>query len=314
MSLLVKNLSFSYPKAKRDTGITNISFSVASGSMLALAGESGSGKSSLILNLAGLLQPSEGSIWFNGERILGPEEKLIPGHPHITLVTQQFTLDKFTRVNETLQRIVEREPKEVQELKIKEILAIFGISNLRYEKPSQLSGGQQKRVALAASLIKFPKLLLLDEPFSGLDANTRFQLFNFIKQKQQEEGFTVVYASHEPDEVLFFCHELCILKSGLLNFFGPPHEAVLNPKSYYQASVLGPIVSHAERFFRISSLVFNPTPTGDFAIVNCQYFEPERFFCTASNGQSNCFFFHPSALVIGTIGTVKQNSFNGWEF
>ena len=152
-------------REKENFTVRDIHFTQQSSEKIAIAGETGSGKTTLLKMIAGLVQPDEGDIYLDNNRILGPFEKLIPGHPAIAYLSQHFELRKNYRVEEELES-----KNLLTEEEANRIYSICKIQHLLKRKTDQLSGGERQRIVLARLLTTSPKLLLLDEPFSNLDA------------------------------------------------------------------------------------------------------------------------------------------------
>src|SRR5687767_2904429 len=148
--------------------LKNISFIQHPSEKIAIAGETGSGKTTLLKIIAGFIQADEGEVMFEGEKIKGPQERLIPGHPHIAYLSQHFELRNNYRVEEVLEYANTLPPEES-----KRLYEICHISHLLQRKTDQVSGGEKQRIALAKLLTTSPRLLLLDEPFSNLDMRHR---------------------------------------------------------------------------------------------------------------------------------------------
>ena len=145
--------------------LKNTSFDIKQFNKVAIAGETGSGKSTLLKIIAGLIQPDNGTVYFKNERVLGPEEHLIPGHKGVAYLSQHFELRNNYRVEEILE-IANKMPLPEAEA----IFEVCRITHLLKRKTDQLSGGEKQRIATARLLITKPQLLLLDEPYSNLDA------------------------------------------------------------------------------------------------------------------------------------------------
>lgn len=211
------------------------SFSVQSHEKLAIMGETGSGKSTLLKMMAGLLQPSSGTIKFENQKLEGPDEKLIPGHPSIAYLSQHFEL----RNNYFVHEILEMASKiEIHERKI--IYNDCKIHHVLNRKTNELSGGERQRVALAKALVSKPRLLLLDEPFTNLDMQNKTMMNEVIHSITSSNNITCILVSHDPIDVLSWADRIFIMKEGEIIQMGIPKEIYLNPANDYAASVLGP--------------------------------------------------------------------------
>jgi len=214
--------------------LQGISFTQKKFRKMALAGESGAGKTSLLKSIGGLLQPDAGEILFRGEKLLGPYEKLIPGHPAIAYLSQHFELRNNYRVEEILAYANTLSEEEAQT-----IYEVCRIRSLLGRKTDQVSGGERQRIALARLLIGSPALLLLDEPFSNLDPIHKQVLKKVIDDIGDRLKITCLLASHDPLDTLPWADELLVLKSGMIVQQGSPAEVYRQPVSEYVAALFG---------------------------------------------------------------------------
>lgn len=233
MSWLVVNQVFKLLEGK--VGVENVSFDLAVGQHLGIAGETGAGKSSLLKMIAGLLQPDRGEIFFNEERVHGPEEKLLPGHPSIAYLSQHFELINHYRVEEYLALTCLLDSQEAQRL-----YALCQIDALLKRKTTQLSGGERQRVALAAAIGKKPQLLLLDEPFSNLDTAQKEKIKEVLAGIEKEAMLTPLIVSHDATDLLSWADRILLMQQGQLVQQGTPKELYLHPANAYCAGLLGP--------------------------------------------------------------------------
>jgi ABC-type sugar transport system ATPase subunit len=215
--------------------LQDVSFTIDKGQRLAIAGATGSGKSSLMRCIAGLTQPHAGAVYFGGEKVLGPDEKLIPGHPKIAYLSQQFELRNHYRIEELLEYANQLEDEEAQEL-----YAICRIDHLMKRENIQVSGGERQRIALARLLVQKPELLLLDEPFSNLDLHHKTLLKEVLAHAEQDLGLTIVLVSHEPSDILAWADTLLVLQEGRIAQQGTPEALYRQPADSYVAGLLGP--------------------------------------------------------------------------
>lgn len=216
------------------TLVKDVRFSISANKKVALMGETGSGKSTIMKMMAGLVQASSGNAYFEGQRIKGPDEVLLPGHPAIAYLSQHFELRSNYRVHELLEMANKMEDEEAGE-----IYLICRINHLLDRKVHQLSGGERQRIALARLLVGKPRLLLLDEPFTNLDLFNNRIINEVIHQVCKKMAITCVLVSHDPVEVLSWADELLIMKQGQLVFQGLPKEAYARPQDEYIAGLLG---------------------------------------------------------------------------
>lgn len=234
----VRNLTKQHQSAQA-SGVQDISFDIKRGSIVAIIGESGSGKSTLLKCIYGLLQPDSGEVLLNGKRILGPHEQLIPGHKEMKMVTQDFSLNIYAKVYDNIASMLSNTNVHAKQEKTLEMMQRLHIDHLREKKITELSGGEQQRVAIAKALVSDTSVLLLDEPFSQVDALLKNQLRADIKRIAAETGVTVIMVSHDPADGLFLSDELLILKDGKLLQKGAPEAIYSDPQHIYTAQILG---------------------------------------------------------------------------
>jgi ABC-type Fe3+/spermidine/putrescine transport system ATPase subunit len=214
--------------------LRDINFSQNKFQKIVIAGETGSGKSTLMKIIAGLEQPSSGAVIFENEKIKGPADQLVPGHPQIVYLSQQFELPKFLRVDQVLEYA--NQLKSTQE---KKIFSVCRINHLLKRKTDQLSGGEKQRIAIARLLIQCPKLLLLDEPFSNLDRIMKGILKEVIDDIGKNLKITCILVSHDPEDTLPWADEILVLKDGKIIQHGSPHQIYHHPISPYVAGLFG---------------------------------------------------------------------------
>jgi ABC-type Fe3+/spermidine/putrescine transport system ATPase subunit len=227
-----------YP-GERLAGVKNIDLKIQSGKITAIIGESGSGKSTLLRLLYGLLSPDEGELQFKGERIWGPEEKLIPGHDDMKMVTQDTDgLNIYAKVWDNIAVLLPNTDVKAKEEKTGQVLKQLNMLHLAEKRVADLSGGEKQRVAIARAIITRPEVLLLDEPFNQVDTSFREGLQQDIRQIVKETGLTVIMVSHDPAEVLSMADELLVLKDGEILEAGHPKELYQAPQNLYTACLL----------------------------------------------------------------------------
>lgn len=221
------------------SGVRNIDLEITPGKITAIIGESGSGKSTMLRLLYGLLSPDEGTVNFKGERIWGPEEKLIPGHDAMKMVTQHTDdLNLFARVWDNVAAMLPSTNVKLKEEKTEQVLTQLNMMQLSLKRVADLSGGEKQRVAIARAIITRPEVLLLDEPFNQVDTSFREGLQHDIRQIVKETGITVIMVSHDPAEVLSMADELIVLKNGEIVETGHPKALYQAPMNLYTAELL----------------------------------------------------------------------------
>lgn len=227
-----------YP-GKLQSGVKSIDLSIQQGKITAIIGESGSGKSTLLRLLFGLLTPDAGLVEFDGERVWGPDEKLIPGHDAMKMVTQHTDdLNLFAKVWDNVAILMPNTNLQAKQEQTEKLLRQLNMLHLAEKRVSELSGGEKQRVAIARALITRPKVLLLDEPFNQVDTTFRDGLQQDIRRVVKETGLTVVIVSHDPAEVLSMADELVVIKSGQVLEIGIPKDVYNQPQNLYTALLL----------------------------------------------------------------------------
>jgi ABC-type sugar transport system ATPase subunit len=214
--------------------LKNISFTQKKQQKIAIVGETGSGKSTLLKIISGLVQQEEGEVWLGKEKVKGPSEKLVPGHPAIAYLSQYFELQKFLTVEQILTYANLLSQKEANAL-----YEICQIDHLLQRKTDQLSGGEKQRIAMARLLISSPKLLLLDEPFSHLDMVHKSTLKSVIHNISQKLNITCILVSHDPSDTLSWADKILVMKEGEIVQEGTPQKIYRQPVSEYVAGLFG---------------------------------------------------------------------------
>lgn len=234
----VKNLTKQY-HAEQSGGVKDVSFEITRGDVVAIIGESGSGKSTLLKSIYGLLKSDSGDVFFDDKRVLGPDEQLIPGHKQMKMVTQDFSLNTYAKVYDNIASQLSNTDLKTKAEKMLAIMEHLRILPLQNKKIIELSGGEQQRVAIARAMVSDTQVLLMDEPFSQVDALLKNQLRADIKRVAAETGVTVILVSHDPADGLFLADQMVILRNGELLQTGKPTEIYQQPKHIYTAQILG---------------------------------------------------------------------------
>ncbi|WP_439555923.1 ABC transporter ATP-binding protein [Dyadobacter sp.] len=204
-----------------------VSFALEKGSIMALTGPSGAGKTTLLKQIAGLQTPLQGQIDFDRTVWLDREnhQNLAPQHRNIGFVFQDYALFPNMTVAENLRYALSTGGDAAI---VDELLAATGLDQLSQKRPNQLSGGQQQRVALTRALVRKPGLLLLDEPFSAVDPEMRYQLQELILQFHKRYHFTAIIVTHETAEIFRLADQVGVMENGKLTRFGPPAAIYLH--------------------------------------------------------------------------------------
>lgn len=232
-------LSFSFGGKEPVFAVRNVGFGIERGQITAIIGESGSGKSTLLRLIYGLLEPTDGEVRYAGVRVPGPGERLIPGHPAMRLVSQNFDdLNTYAKAWDNVASRLSNVDIVAKTQKTQEILDALRISHRAQHRVFDLSGGEKQRVAIARALVDGAAVLLLDEPFNQVDASFREQLQQDIRRIVDTTGLTVIMVSHDPDEVMAMADQLLVLREGRLEASGPPAALYHQPPNAYTARLL----------------------------------------------------------------------------
>lgn len=262
MKVVMEHVSKHYPnrnkKIKEDViAVDDFTFEIPDGKLIGLLGPSGCGKSTTLNLISGLENPTKGKIYFGQEDVTNtPPEKRGVG-----LVFQNYALYPHLTVEQNiifpLQNLKgdQKMSKEDMKKKALEVAGLVQIQELMERKPSELSGGQQQRVAIARALVKVPRVLLLDEPLSNLDARLRIQTREEIRRIQKETGVTTVFVTHDQEEAMSISDLIIVMKAGVLQQIGKPQEVYDQPANLFVAKFLGtPPISVFEGEIRGGSL------------------------------------------------------------
>ncbi|MBV9610713.1 MAG: ABC transporter ATP-binding protein [Acidobacteria bacterium] len=217
--------------------LKGVSLDVAEGEFLTILGESGSGKTTLLRLIAGFEHADGGEIWMGSERL----DTLPPFRRRVNTVFQQYALFPHLSVFDNVAyglRVAKVEKSEVR-TRVEQALAMVKMSVFASASPAKISGGQQQRVALARALVNRPRLLLLDEPLSALDANLRRQMQSELKSLQREVGVSFVFVTHDQHEAMAMSDRIALLRGGRLEQVATPREIYFRPATAYVAQFVG---------------------------------------------------------------------------
>ncbi len=234
--------------------VKNINFSQEVHQKIAIAGETGAGKTSLLKIIAGLLQPTTGKVLFEGRRVENPFEKLIPGHPHIACLSQHFELRNNYRVEEELES-----KSKLSDAEANTIYEVCRINHLLKRKTDQLSGGERQRIVLARLLTTLPKLLLLDEPFSNLDAVHKKIIKSVLDDITSRLHITCILVSHDAPDILSWADKILLMREGEIIQEGSPEKVYRYPVDEYCAGLLGEYNLAENK--QVASILINPGNT-----------------------------------------------------
>ena len=245
MKIVLENLTKIFPsrdkKKEEVIAVNNFSFTVPDGKLIGLLGPSGCGKSTTLYMISGLQKPTEGKIFFGEDDVTN----LSAENRGVGLVFQNYALYPHMTVRQNIMfplenlRGADKLSKEEMAERTLKAAKLVQIDELMDRKPSELSGGQQQRVAIARALVKMPKVLLLDEPLSNLDARLRLQTREEIRRIQKETGITTVFVTHDQEEAMSISDMIVVMKQGVVQQIGAPQEVYDDPVNLFVAKFLG---------------------------------------------------------------------------
>ena len=246
MKVELQNLTKVFPSRnkkenKEVVAVSNFTFEIPDGKLVGLLGPSGCGKSTTLYMISGLQQPTSGRIFFGDEDVTD----LSPENRGIGLVFQNYALYPHMTVKQNilfpLQNLKGEDKLTKEQMLEKAVWAakLVQIDELMDRKPSELSGGQQQRVAIARALVKTPRVLLLDEPLSNLDARLRLQTREEIKRIQTQTGITTVFVTHDQEEAMSISDIIVVMKLGVVQQVGKPQDVYDDPTNLFVAKFLG---------------------------------------------------------------------------
>ena len=246
MKVVLKNLTKRFPSRDKKVpgdviAVNNFDFEIPDGKLVGLLGPSGCGKSTTLNLICGLQMPSDGRIFFGEDDVtdLPPEKR------GVGLVFQNYALYPHLTVRQNIRFPLEnlkgaaKLTKEEMNKRVDEAAALVQLQTYMNRKPAELSGGQQQRVAIARALVKVPRLLLLDEPLSNLDARLRLQTREEIRRIQRETGVTTIFVTHDQEEAMSISDMIVVMKEGVIQQIGKPQDVYDSPVNLFVAKFLG---------------------------------------------------------------------------
>ena len=234
MRIRLENLTKRYQEV---TAVDHLNLEIEDGDLVCLLGPSGCGKSTTLSIIAGLEQATEGSIYFDEENVGGLEAE----DRDIGMVFQDYALYPHMTVQENIAFPLKMQGWEKKDRieKVKEAAKMLQIEEYLKRKPGKLSGGQQQRVAIARAIVKNPKILLLDEPLSNLDARLRIELRDEIRRVQKQLGITTIFVTHDQEEALSISDKILLMEKGKISQYSSPKEMYMEPQNVFAAKFLG---------------------------------------------------------------------------
>lgn len=234
MRIRLENLS---KKFKNLIAVNNLNIDIKDGELVCLLGPSGCGKSTTLSMIAGLENPTDGKIYFDDKDMTRIEAE----YRDIGMVFQDYALYPHLTVFQNIEfpLKIKKLNKLDRKKEITRVAKLMQIEELLNKKPSKLSGGQQQRVAIARAIVKNPKILLLDEPLSNLDARLRIELREDIRKLQKKLGITTVFVTHDQEEALSISDKILLMDKGNVQQYCNPKEMYMKPKNQFVATFLG---------------------------------------------------------------------------
>lgn len=275
MKVVLKNLTKVFASRNRNdedvVAVDNFNFEIPDGKLVGLLGPSGCGKSTTLNLISGLEKPTKGNVFFGDDDVTDlPAELRGVGlvfqnyalYPHLTVENNiMFPLQNF--------KGEQKLSKDKMKAKALEVAKLVQIETLLDRKPGQLSGGQQQRVAIARALVKNPRVLLLDEPLSNLDARLRLQTREEIKRIQQETGVTTIFVTHDQEEAMSISDIIVVMKDGVVQQIDEPQAVYDNPKNLFVAKFLGtPPINIFEGYIENGKLFIGPDMIFDISCAH----------------------------------------------
>ena len=246
MKVVLQNLTKIFPSRDKKAGnevvaVNDFTFEIPDGKLIGLLGPSGCGKSTTLYMISGLQKPTSGKIFFGDDDVT----ELSTENRGIGLVFQNYALYPHMTVKQNILfplqnlRGADKMSKEAMLERAEWAAKLVQIDELMDRKPSEMSGGQQQRVAIARALVKMPRVLLLDEPLSNLDARLRLQTREEIRRIQRETGITTIFVTHDQEEAMSISDMIVVMKLGVVQQIGKPQEVYDDPANLFVAKFLG---------------------------------------------------------------------------
>jgi sulfate transport system ATP-binding protein len=258
MAIEARNINKKFGK---NPVLRDVSVHVAAGSLTALLGPSGGGKSTLLRVIAGLEQPDSGTVLISG----ADATRLAPQRRNVGFVFQHYAAFKHMTVfgNVAFGMQIRKRPKAEIRKRVAELLELVHIEQFADRYPAQLSGGQRQRMALARALAVEPQVLLLDEPFGALDAQVRKELRTWLRRLHDEVHVTTVFVTHDQEEAIEVADSIVVLANGIVEQVGSPQEIYDNPANPFVMSFLGPVTEINGQLVRPHDIELSDSPQPD---------------------------------------------------
>ena len=219
------------------TAVQDVSLSVQSGEFITLLGPSGCGKTTLLRMISGFETPSTGAVLLDGKDVTNEP----PYRRNVNQVFQSYALFPHLNVQENIAfgLRMRKTPKQETNARVNQVIELVSLGGFENRKPNELSGGQRQRVALARAIVCEPKVLLLDEPLSALDAKLRHQMQLELKRLQQRLGITFIFVTHDQEEALTMSDRIAVINKGRIEQLGSVHDIYHQPRTTFVANFIG---------------------------------------------------------------------------
>jgi putative spermidine/putrescine transport system ATP-binding protein len=271
--------------------VKDFSLAIEKGEFVSLLGPSGCGKTTVLRMVAGFEVPTSGAISIDGQDVTGSR----PNQRSIGMMFQAYALFPNMTVadNVAFGLKVKGVPRQERDDRVTEMLRLIGLPDLAGRYPFQLSGGQQQRVALARALAPRPRVLLLDEPLSALDAKVRVSLRNEIREIQRELGITTVFVTHDQEEAMSISDRIVVMNGGVAEQVGTPFEIYNQPRTRFVASFVGTL--------NLLSANVLSAEDGRLSMADSS-FSLDRAIPAAKRGDTVTLALRPEAISLGRAG------------
>ncbi len=225
MNIALRNLNFKYKNAE-DLTLSDVSFTLPAGKLMAIVGESGSGKSTTLRLIAGLETPISGQIEMDQKLLTDGAKNLPPEKRNVGMLFQDYALFPHLTVEKNIAFGLDGVSKSERKQRVCDMLDLVELGGYEKRYPHELSGGQQQRVALARALAPKPKVLLMDEPFSNLDAHLHGQIRSDVEQIVRKAEITTIFVTHDKEDALEIADHVIVMEQGKILRYGDPSEVL----------------------------------------------------------------------------------------
>jgi ABC-type Fe3+/spermidine/putrescine transport system ATPase subunit len=311
-------------KYNQQSVLQHVSFNVNAGEVFGLLGESGSGKSTLLRIAAGLIDADEGEVWLDNQKLRLASDQLIPGHPDIKIVHQDYNLSAPLTVRENISYALRYYEKAYRDERVDELIQLCHLETVVNHPAKQLSGGEKQRTAIARALAEEARILLLDEPFAHLDLLNRRRLTQTIRELEEQTDTACIFVTHDATDALSLSHQMGVLREGQLIQTGTPEAIYQQPANLYVAEITGEVNVLEPDFFlhhfgpnflllngqvvvRPEAFIIHlqPTEKAIKAVVKRVVFEGSRYLIYLEIAQQLLKTYHRESLPLETAVFVE---------